>query len=179
MKEKSIISLQHYESPCGIMLLGSFDGKLCLCDWMHGRKRQSTDMKLMKSLDSIFVNQPSDVIVRAAGQLDEFFSGKRREFDIPLLFVGTDFQKKVWRALMDIGFGNTVSYAGLAERIGHPSSVRAVANANANNPISVFAPCHRVIGADGSLTGYGGGLDVKKYLLDLESGNRCLQLKNH
>ena len=104
----------------------------------------------------------------AARQLDEYFARQRREFDVPLLLVGTDFQKTVWRELLKIPFGVTFSYGDMARRIGKPGAVRAVANANGANSISVFVPCHRVIGSDNSLTGYGGGLDAKRMLLELE-----------
>ena len=114
----------------------------------------------------------SEVIEKAARQLDEFFAGKRKEFDVPLLFVGTDFQKTVWNELLEIPFGKTVSYGEMAQRIGMSKAVRAVANANGANSISIFAPCHRVIGSDRSLTGYGGGLPAKKFLLELESQPR-------
>ena len=114
----------------------------------------------------------SEVIEKAVRQLDEFFAGKRKEFDLPLLFVGTDFQKAVWNELLKIPFGKTVSYGEMALRIGMPKAVRAVANANGANSISIFAPCHRVIGSDRSLTGYGGGLSAKKFLLELESQPR-------
>ena len=111
----------------------------------------------------------SEVIEKAARQLDEFFAGKRKEFDVPLLFVGTDFQKTVWNELLEIPFGKTVSYGEMAKRLDIPNAVRAVANANGANALSIFVPCHRVIGSDRSLTGYGGGLTAKKYLLELES----------
>ena len=89
-------------------------------------------------------------------------------FDIPLLFVGTDFQKRVWKLLLKIPYGQTISYGTMAEKLGNPQAIRAVANANGANAISIFAPCHRVIGSNNSLTGYGGGLNAKKYLLQLE-----------
>lgn len=93
-------------------------------------------------------------------------------FDIPLLFVGTDFQKAVWNELLKVPFGTTVSYAALSMRLGMPKAVRAVANANGANSMSIFAPCHRIVGSDRSLTGYGGPLPAKKFLLELESGTR-------
>jgi len=158
----------HYHFPCGEMILGSFDGKLCLCDWLDGRRRTSTDMRLQRILKAEFVEGSSNVIETAQQQLNEYFLNQRREFDIPLLFIGTDFQKKVWNELRNIPYGKTVSYGELARRIGMPKAVRAVANANAVNAISIIAPCHRVIGTDGSLTGYGGGLNRKKFLLELE-----------
>lgn len=101
-------------------------------------------------------------------QLDEYFSRKRQDFDIPLLLIGTDFQKHVWRSLMDIPYGVAISYAELARRVGDAKAVRAVASANAANPISILIPCHRVIGSNHKLVGYGGGLSVKKHLLELE-----------
>ena len=158
----------HYRFPCGEMMLGSFDGKLCLCDWADGRRRASVDQRLQRILNAEYVEGSSDVIERARQQLDKYFLNKRREFDIPLLFVGTDFQKKVWNELLKIPYGKAISYGDLAQRIGMPNAVRAVANANAVNAISIIAPCHRVIGSNGSLTGYGGGLERKRFLLDLE-----------
>ena len=155
-------------SPCGEMILGSFDGNLCLCDWADGRRRASVDQRLQKCLKADYVEGSSDVIEKASHQLNEYFQNQLREFEIPLLFVGTDFQKKVWNELRNIPYGKTVSYGELARRIGMPKAVRAVANANAVNAISIIAPCHRVIGTDGNLTGYGGGLNRKKFLLELE-----------
>ena len=167
-KDNIFIKVMHYHFPCGEMILGSFDGKLCLCDWPDGRRRASTDMRLQRILKAEFVEGSSNVIETVQQQLNEYFLNQRREFDIPLLFVGTDFQKKVWNELRNIPYGKTISYGELARRIGMPKAVRAVANANAVNAISIIAPCHRVIGTDGSLTGYGGGLNRKKFLLELE-----------
>lgn len=167
-KDNIFIKVMHYHFPCGEMILGSFDGKLCLCDWPDGRRRASTDMRLQRILKAEYVEGSSIVIETAQQQLNEYFLNQRREFDIPLLFVGTDFQKKVWNELRNIPYGKTVSYGELARRIGMPKAVRAVANANAVNAISIIAPCHRVIGTDGNLTGYGGGLNRKKFLLELE-----------
>jgi len=101
----------------------------------------------------------------AVRQLEEFFAGKRREFDLPLRLNGTPFQQRVWRALTEIPYGETWSYGELAKRIGNPNASRAVGLANGRNPVSIVVPCHRVIGADGSLTGYGGGLPRKQWLL--------------
>jgi methylated-DNA-[protein]-cysteine S-methyltransferase len=102
---------------------------------------------------------------QAARQLEEYFAGKRREFDVPLRLSGTAFQQRVWQALTEIPYGETLSYGDLARRIGNPNASRAVGLANGRNPISILVPCHRVIGADGSLTGYGGGLERKQWLL--------------
>ena len=106
----------------------------------------------------------------AATQLREYFAGERTRFDLALDPDGTDFQRAVWRALCDIPFGETVSYSAIAEAVGRPSAVRAVGAANGRNPIPIIVPCHRVIGKSGALTGYAGGLDVKRILLDLEAG---------
>jgi methylated-DNA-[protein]-cysteine S-methyltransferase len=106
----------------------------------------------------------------ARAQLAEYFAGQRRAFDLPLAMAGSPFQRRVWRALQDIPYGETISYGELARRIGVPSASRAVGVANGRNPVSVIVPCHRVIGADGSLTGYGGGLARKRLLLELEAG---------
>lgn len=165
---ENAIKIKPIVFPCGEMILGSFDGKLCLCNWADGRRRATTDQRLQRILNANFVESSSDVIEKAWQQLNEYFLDQRREFDIPLLFVGTDFQKKVWNELLKIPYGNTISYGELAKRIGMPKSVRAVANANAVNALSIIVPCHRVIGSDGSLTGYGGGLERKRYLLNLE-----------
>jgi methylated-DNA-[protein]-cysteine S-methyltransferase len=103
-------------------------------------------------------------------QLFDYFSGRRTSFDLPLVMTGSPFQRRVWRALRDIPYGKTASYGEIARRIGVPSAPRAVGVANGQNPVCVIVPCHRVIGADGSLTGYGGGLERKQVLLDLEAG---------
>ena len=176
MKEKNIIKTKRYESPCGTLLLGSFDDKLCLCDWQVEKHRGHVDRRLKRLLNAEFEEGTSDVIEKAVEQLDEFFAGQRREFDVPLLFTGTDFQKTVWNELLEIPFGMTVSYGEMARCIGMPKAVRAVANANGANSMSIFAPCHRVIGSDHSLTGYGGGLAAKRFLLELETGSRKLDI---
>jgi methylated-DNA-[protein]-cysteine S-methyltransferase len=108
------------------------------------------------------------VLAEAASQLDRYFAGVLTEFDLPLRLDGTAFQQRVWGALRTIPYGQTISYRELADRIGQPAAVRAVGLANGRNPASIIVPCHRVIGADGSLTGYGGGLDRKRFLIDHE-----------
>lgn len=111
-----------------------------------------------------------DLVTETGKQLQEYFDGKRKEFNLPILLRGTEFQKKVWQGLCTIPYGETRSYKELAELVGNPKAVRAVGGANNKNPIMIIVPCHRVIGADGSLVGFGGGLEVKKYLLELEAG---------
>ncbi len=106
----------------------------------------------------------------ARTQLDDYFANRRRRFDLPLAPAGTPFQRKVWEALLEIPFGSTASYGEIARRVGAPRAVRAVGGANGRNPIAIVIPCHRVIGGDGSLTGFGGGLERKRFLLELEGG---------
>ena len=168
-KKEMIIHTEIYHSPCGDLLLGACEEKLCLCDWTSEKHRPKTDSKLRKLLKAEFVDTPSEITRRAAYELEEYFAGRRRTFSIPLLFAGTDFQKKVWSALLDVPFGETKSYAWLAKKIGNPKAVRAVGLANGANNISIFAPCHRIIGSNGSLVGYGGGLEIKRFLLNLEN----------
>lgn len=150
-------------------MLGSLEDKLCLCDWALERRRDSIDRRLRKVLQAGYEEKASDVTQEAVRQLEEYFNGKRTVFDVPLLFAGTDFQKRVWHKLLEIPYGTTLSYGELAAQLDMPQAVRAVANANGANAISIFVPCHRVIGSNHSLTGYAGGLDAKKRLLDLEN----------
>ncbi len=111
---------------------------------------------------------------QAAAQLEEYFAGTRRDFDVPLDLAGTDFQQQAWRALADVPYGETATYGAQAKRIGRPGAFRAVGAANGQNPVPIVLPCHRIIGADGSLTGFGGGLDVKQRLLDHERAQQAL-----
>lgn len=114
------------------------------------------------------------VLKETVKQLDQYFAGTRTNFDLPLNPAGTEFQKRVWMALRAIPYGQSVAYRDIAEQIGNPKAVRAVGGANGCNPIAIIVPCHRVIGANGSLTGFGGGLDRKRYLLALERGEQPL-----
>lgn len=160
-----------YKAPCGVLTLGSVDGMLCLCDWPAEKHRSLVQRRMETALGASFANGTSEVIEQAALELDEYFAGHRRTFDVPLLLAGTDFQKTVWTELLDIPCGQTASYAEIARRIGRPEAVRAVANAVGANALSVFIPCHRVVGSDRSLTGYAGGLEAKRALLNLEFNN--------
>lgn len=121
------------------------------------------------------VERSTPLLERAGAQLDEYFAGARRDFDLPLAPRGTDFQRQVWSALRSIPFGATWSYAEVARRIGRPEAVRAVGAANGRNPIGIVIPCHRVVGSDGSLTGYGGGLPRKRWLLAHEGAELPLR----
>ena len=168
MNEIHIVS---YQSPVGEMILGSYSDTLCLADWKTRKDRQAVDKRLQKSLDAQYLEASSVVIENAIKQLDLYFSQKQQDFDIPLLLCGTDFQKSVWKALLDIPFSQTASYLDLAKRLGKEKAVRAVATAVGANALSLLIPCHRIIGSDGSLTGYAGGLETKKRLLLLENSD--------
>lgn len=153
------ILTQYYQSPYGELLLGSFGDKLCLCDWMLNEKRRVTvDKRIRQALHADYEEGTSEVIARAIIQLDEYFACKRTIFDVPLLAVGTEFQRTVWQELQNIPYGKTVSYGELSRKLGNPKAVRAVAAANGANALSILIPCHRVVGSNHTLIGYAGGL---------------------
>jgi methylated-DNA-[protein]-cysteine S-methyltransferase len=136
-----------------------------------------TAASLQKRLRSTMEwHHSSDALAEAVHQVTAYFAGELREFSLPLAPVGTPFQQRVWKELRSIPYGVTVSYGEIARRIGAPDSARAIGAANGQNPIAIVVPCHRVIGANGALTGYGGGMERKRYLLDLESGVASRQL---
>jgi methylated-DNA-[protein]-cysteine S-methyltransferase len=157
----------YYEGPFARLLLVS-DGVA-----LTGLHMGTPDRK--PKHEAGWVEDPAVAPLRAtARQLDEYFAGKRRDFDLPLAPTGTPFQQRVWRGLTEIGFGETWSYGQLAKRIKNPKASRAVGLANGANPIAIVVPCHRVIGANGSLTGYGGGLERKRWLLAHEGVHQRL-----
>ncbi len=149
-----------YESPVGpLLLVGGSSALRCVS---FEKSKRSTPPGADWKPDK----KPFAEVIR---QLQAYFRGELKEFDLPLAMEGTEFQLRVWNALRTIPYGETISYAQLAERVGNPKAVRAVGLANGSNPIPIIVPCHRVIGSDGSLTGFGGGLSTKKMLLELES----------
>lgn len=168
MEKNRFITVMPYQSPCGTLLLGSIDDRLCLCDWQVEKPHDKVMPRLRRILGAELTEGNSAVLSETASQLDLYFAGSLTEFSIPLLTVGSDFQKRVWNELMKVPYGTTLSYSELSRRLGSPSAVRAVANANGANALSIVIPCHRIIGANRTLTGYGGGLPIKKFLLDLE-----------
>ena len=153
------------DSPVGGLLLARDEAGLRMIHFANGRHRRSPAAEWHER------NEGFDDTV---AQLTEYFAGARRQFDLQLAPQGTPFQQLVWRALLDIPYGETISYGELAARIGQRTASRAVGLANGSNPLSIVIPCHRVIGANGKLTGYGGGLPVKERLLALERGERRL-----
>ncbi|MDP5277605.1 methylated-DNA--[protein]-cysteine S-methyltransferase [Sphingomonas sp. DG1-23] len=148
-------------SPVGTLTLVASDAGLIAILWENDRPGR---VKLRDREEA----PEHPVLVETARQLDEYFAGKRTSFNVPLDFRGTDFQKSVWAALLTIPFGETRSYGAIARQIGRPSASRAVGAANGRNPISIVAPCHRVIGGNGALTGFAGGLAAKELLLGIE-----------
>lgn len=162
------IQTSSFKTPYGELLLGSFQGKLCLADWKYRRMRTTIDKRIQDGLNSTYVNDESEVMNQTMTQLTEYFDGARTKFDIPLLLVGSDFQRAVWETLVKIPFGTTESYLNLSRILGNEKAIRAVASANGANAISIIVPCHRIIGSKGDLTGYAGGLPAKNKLLILE-----------
>lgn len=154
------------DTPIGGLLLARDATGLRLIEFQNGRRPPHQPAHDWQQRDDGFAD--------VSEQLREYFDGKRRQFDLPLAPEGTPFQQCVWRALIDIPYGETTSYGELASRIGQPLASRAVGLANGSNPLPIVIPCHRVIGANGKLTGYGGGLPIKERLLALERGERRL-----
>lgn len=168
------IHIHHYDSPCGEMIIGAYRGMLCLCDWSTEPHHGRVMTRLQNMFRAACRNTTDDVINTAIEQLNNYFIGNLQMFTLPMIFAGTDFQQIVWRELLNVPYGDTLSYRELAMRIGKPLAVRAVANAVGANAISIFVPCHRIIGTNGLPTGYAGGLPAKCYLLDLERYNQPL-----
>ena len=164
------IHIQFYKTKIGEMIIGSFEEKLCLLDFRYRKMRHAVDSRIQKGLNGEFTEQNSQTINQTKRELDEYLNGERIEFTVPLLMIGTDFQKSVWHALMDVPYGTTSTYLDLAKSIGNETATRAVASANGANAIALIIPCHRIIGSDGQLVGYGGGLSIKQRLLNLEKG---------
>jgi len=151
------------DSPIGPLTLIAQDGRLAGVHMEVTRYEPDA-----AALGAAVPSESEPVLDAAAGQLGAYFSGELTSFDLPLTLGGTEFQRAVWAGLRAIGYGETISYSELARRIGQPSATRAVGLANGRNPVAIVVPCHRVIGADGSLTGYGGGMERKRFLLGLE-----------
>ena len=152
-----------YESPMGRMLIVASD------EGLNGL--YFIDQKYYREVEPDWVRGEKHPVVRqTAREMKEYFGGKRKEFDVPLAPEGTPFQAEVWKAISSVRYGNTITYSELARRAGHPDAIRAAGTATGRNPITIIVPCHRIIGADGSLTGYAGGLHRKRALQELESG---------
>lgn len=167
----AVIRYIDIESPVGPLSLFAVDRRLCRLEFgrMEERRPALAAWAAGRGLSGAFVHAPDDPLLReAAAQLAAYFRGERVRFELPTAMHGTPFQQAVWAALAAIPYGEVRSYKALAAAIGRPSAVRAVGGANNRNPLPIIVPCHRVVGADGSLIGYAGGLEAKSYLLELE-----------
>jgi len=159
------ICYQKISSPAGTIFIAADKTYLKAITFDRNEEKIRTSL-------SGFTHKSNTIIEQTQVQLQEYFAGKRTEFDLPLSFSGTEFQQQTWRALLTIPYGETRSYSEQAHLIGNPKAVRAVGRTNGLNPIGIVVPCHRVIGKSGKLTGYAGGLDKKRFLLDLERKNK-------
>jgi len=146
-----------YDTPVGKLCIGEENGSITRVTW--------------RQLPKSYIQEETELILRCKKQLEEYFAGKRKTFDLPLAPRGTDFQQRVWKALQEIPYGETRTYGEIAAAVGNPKAARAVGMANNRNPIGIIVPCHRVVGANGKLVGYAGGMEKKEWLLELEKQN--------
>ncbi len=165
------ITVMEIPTPIGPMLAGATDTGLCLLEFLDSESPENQLAAIEKTFRARIAQGNGPHLEAALKQLEEYFSGRRKVFDLGLDMRGTPFQQDAWQVLLAIPYGCTRSYREQARSMGRPSAVRAVANANGANPVSIIVPCHRVIGSNGTLTGYGGGLWRKKFLLDLEESH--------
>lgn len=169
--DASIITLAMWTTPLGPMIAGTVPQGICLLEFSDQGMLETQIAGLGKRFHARLLPGPSKHLDKLHGELELYFQGRLLEFKVPLVMGGTEFQKKVWQALQRIPYGQTRSYKQQAAMIGQPKAMRAVGRANGDNLISIIIPCHRVIGENGQLTGYGGGLWRKRFLLDLEQKN--------
>jgi len=170
LKIKQIITKQ-VPTPIGDLLAGAMEQGVCLLEFADRPRVSRLKQRLSKTIHAKFVQGENSHLSLLEEQLSQYFEGKRKLFNLPLALQGTSFQMNVWEALLHIPYGSTRSYQAQARIIGKPKAVRAVGKANGDNPVSIVIPCHRVVGKNGNLTGYGGGLWRKRFLIDLEKGS--------
>jgi methylated-DNA-[protein]-cysteine S-methyltransferase len=163
------ICITEFETDFGTLILGDFKGKLCLCDWKFRKMRPQIDQRIKTGLHAEFQTKTTELLLDTQTQLNAYFADEIQDFDIPLQLVGTEFQQKVWNQLLQTKYGETDSYLSLSKKLTNQKAIRAVASANGANAISIIVPCHRIIGSNGELIGYAGGLSAKKKLLELEN----------
>ncbi len=163
------IHIQYYKTKIGELILGTYQENVCLLDFRYRKMRSTVDNRIKRGLNSEFHEQNNDLLKETKKQIDEYLGGVRTRFELPIILTGTDFQKEVWSELIKIPYGKTSTYLDIANSINNPKAVRAVANANGANAIALIVPCHRIIGTNGELIVYGGGIPIKKRLLKLES----------
>lgn len=167
MNRPTILTTE-YHSPCGTLLLGAAEGRLCLCDWLTEPHHPQVLRRLRRLLGADFRPGTCEITETAAAELNEYFGGLRRSFTVPLLTVGTPFQNAVWEAIAALPYGAKATYTDIARSVGRSRGVRAAASAVGANALSVFVPCHRIVHTSGTRIGYAGGPEAKQFLLDLE-----------
>ncbi len=172
----SLIKITYYKLPIGEIIIGDYEGSLCLCDWKFRAKRMEVDNRIQQYLNANLVEEFTPLHENCIKQLQEYLSRKRKNFELPLLLSGSDFQKKVWDELLKIPYGETRTYLQLSKELNNEKAIRAVAAANGANALSIIVPCHRVIASSGDLQGYAGGLPAKRYLLELEGSAKQMSL---
>lgn len=172
---KNTIYIKYHKTPYGELVLGSYENQLCLCDWQNRKQRDLIDNRIKKTLNADFIELETNIISKTIRQLNEYFKGERKEFDLALNLIGSDFQKKIWGLLTKIPYGKTETYLSLSQKYGNEKAIRAVANANGANAVSIIVPCHRIIGSNGEMVGYAGGVTTKKRLLNLERSNTSIE----
>jgi AraC family transcriptional regulator of adaptative response/methylated-DNA-[protein]-cysteine methyltransferase len=170
-KNSTVVHVVRIATPLGPMLAGATEDALCLLEFADRRILELQLRRVRKHHNACFVPSGNELLERVAKELAAYFDGSLKKFTIPISFPGSAFQQTVWKCLQDIPYGQTRSYRDIAISLGRPKSVRAVARANGDNRLAIVVPCHRVIGSDGDLTGYGGGLWRKRRLLDIEQGS--------
>ncbi len=171
------IIITSIKTPVGELIAGATDAGICLLDWKYRKMLPAIQRRISTGLNDVFEEGNHPLLQQMRCELDEYFTGKRMEFSVPLQTVGSPFQKSVWDSLSRIPYGRTVTYMHQARVYGDEKAIRAIATANGANSISVIIPCHRVIGADGALTGYAGGLSTKRWLLEHERKHAGIEMQ--
>lgn len=167
---------QKIQTPLGTMVACANENGLCLFDFEDTKNLDKELLQVSEKLQSTIYEEENTILKLLKTQITEYFNGQRESFSVPLILIGTKFQREVWQTLLKIPYGNTISYLHEATLMGKPKSVRAVANANGRNKIPILIPCHRVIGANKTLTGYSGGIWRKEFLINLEKNASTLSL---
>ncbi len=161
------IDIQFFKTPYADLIIGSYQNKLCLLDYRYRKMRDSLDQKLQQRLNATFVLQDNALLRRTRLQIEQYLMSQRQTFDLPLLMVANDFDKKVWQALIQVPYGTTSTYSNLAAQL-NCDNIPKIASANGNNTLALIVPCHRILSDRGELIAYGGGLGLKLKLINLE-----------
>lgn len=172
LQGKTLISMALLTTPIGPMFVCATDKGVCLLEFFNRKDMTGQLNRLEALINGVIVIAENEYTLAVKKQLDQYFIGERHQFELPLFIPGTQFQQQVWQCLTTIDYGTTSSYQQQAENLGNPKAIRAMASANGRNRLAIIIPCHRVIGKDGSLTGYAGGLERKQWLLDHEKKHK-------